>query len=230
MRVVFWNVQRIGNVDPKSEEAASRLGYFLQTIAEIVKNGADLIILCEVSQKGQGLADEIESSFGGWHAQYVPVNCPRAPGVISPCGFLVAANRARFAVTPKGVSSRRPAIEVGIGGELISACHIIATGGEPSREEILEFLDDMHSGGYLIGDMNFRIEKWGIGENQKELLARKVQVVALNPAQYTFQNKRGRTKLIDYLIAPADSVVSAYQAVNAHDFDLIDHLPVGYIL
>jgi hypothetical protein len=228
MKVVFWNVQRIGNIDPLSEEGAFRYGYFFSTFKELT-GAADLIILCEVSQKGDDLAKEIQSKLGGWSASYVAVGCSRV-GTASPCGFLVAANN-KFAAAPRGGTTKRPAIAVEFGGKLITACHIIATGGDPSKEEILVFLDDMESSGYLIGDMNFRIEKWDIAENKKEITARKIQVVKPGARAYTFQSKNNqKTKLIDYLFAPANTAVGTYDPTGSHDFDIIDHAPVGYIL
>ena len=229
MKVVFWNVQRIGNVNPKSEEGSLRYGYFWATFKEFIANGADLILLCEISQNGADLAKEIKANFGGWTAEYVAVGCTRSDGV-SPCGFLVAAN-GDFRFQPRGITSKRPAVAVGYGGEVITCCHIVATGADPSKEEILDFLMDMKAGSYLLGDMNYRIEKWELTDNKKEITALDVKAVKPGALAYTFQSKNNsKTKLLDYIFAPANAAVGSFEPTKSHDFDIIDHCPVGYIL
>ena len=228
MVVVFWNVQRIGNPNPKDEEASARFGLFWSYFEEMAAK-ADLIILCEVSQKGPELALYIKQKLG-FHSTYVAV--ADANGGASPCAFLVAAKAKAPTVLPVGTASKRPTIKVTGVGRTVYACHIIAIQGPPAVDEIMDFVTEIDDGAVILGDMNFPQQKWTLKQysNEKQYLGDLDLKIVPPLAPFTHQSQSsGKKGSLDYAFAPKGTVCTATAAVAKYDdFDTIDHAPIAY--
>lgn len=228
MRIVFWNVQRIGNPFAKSSDSMARFGLFWAYLVEIAQK-ADLIILCEISQKGEELAAEITKELK-FHAVYVPVL--GSSGGVSPCGFLVAAKASKPTVLPVGTASQRPAIKITGVGRTVYACHIIAIQGPPAEDEIMDFVTEIDNNAVLIGDMNYGWNKWTLKQHAYNTQLIGQMDLKIVPPLLPFTHKsqsNGSTSPIDYAFAPKGGVCNPTNAVAKYDdFDTIDHAPIAY--
>ncbi|MEI2581157.1 hypothetical protein [Scytonema sp. PRP1] len=229
--VVFWNTQRTGKAgtDKFKFVVNQHMESWIQS-----QSPPDVLILGEITQNGEDLQNYIKNNDPWkrleYNAEFMKVSAKN--NKVSPCSFLVA-HKGHAEIKGRGQSTKRPYIEVLTDGIVIGGCHIIATGGDPSAEEITDMITDLTSGSsslpvVLIGDMNFPFDKsFPDGEEQQ---INQMKWTKISPGFSTFKKKNGEGTIIDYIWT--DDTINKCKPIQLipsySHWEIVDHAPIAY--
>jgi hypothetical protein len=242
-KFAFWNVQRIGNMDPKNEKAADRVGIFQMYVEEVVtKIRPSFFVLAEVTSQGDKIVSWLQQAnwnAEGYTAEFVPVNHGK-----NPCNYLVIkknTDSVRY-LGITGSNVQRPYVTMqSSGGIKVAFAHLKSGGSDKTAEELMTFLwdlaDEVHA---LCGDLNLDYHaNFSPGAN----LGKEVSDAGfktLCPPVATYQkeawNKRlgafkHTAKTLDFLVyhSSVANRVSPIAVDYAKEFHaLIDHAPIAF--
>lgn len=229
LTVGFWNIERA--TDPESERGA----FVISKINEWV--GMDprpeVIILCEVTQRGQDLADDLDEETA---YQTAFIEAADQAGGVSPCSFLVMVHDDfMFDTLPTGGSMRRPYIHITCGPYHLAGMHATADQGQKALDDICDTATDFRDGQMIIGDMNLPEDK----DLPSDLEAWKRNYIAPTgyafhfPNYPTYRSKRsGRFRTLDYVLVRSGRAVRQASAPqhSLADFAVIDHAPIAFTI
>jgi len=252
-KFAFWNVQRIGNMDPKAEGAGFRAGYFQSVFKDIITNYRPTFFVCaEVTTLGSSI--EHWANGEGWFSDYVgsfvAVNHDS-----NPCNFFVAKKRKDSVAYDGafGTGLQRPYLALSAtSGLRVAFAHLKSGGSVKTEDELLTVVTDMASSGIdaICGDLNLNYAKFFPGASALKTDLAQLGYVAVPP-----QNQHGAVatygkqkwtetvdhtgnsswtssyigKTLDFLVVKASksgNVVSTPYAHGGSDFDIIDHAPI----
>jgi hypothetical protein len=241
----FWNTERIGNAAPTGGPQWFKLGYFEQTVSDIITQFRPTFFVCaEITHKGAELAHSLQQQpfLRDYRCTFVPVVSPG-----NPCNFMVMHKNCRGVEVwgPFGTNVRRPYLVCkSTGGLRVAFAHLLSGGSAKTEDELLTVLDDISARGVhaLCGDINLdHATHFGSPNSQLCREVRQVGFATLAPSTPTFQKASRRMvagvmrekmnrKTFDYCIYAKECApnISRVDSAYTHDHEVIDHAPVIY--
>jgi hypothetical protein len=252
-KFAFWNVQRIGNMNPTSEGAAFRVGYFQAVFKDIITKYRPTFFVCaEVTSLGGNMQQwaNAQGWFGDYVGEFVAVNHNA-----NPCNFFVAKKKKDSVVYQGSFGSglQRPYLALSAtSGLSVAFAHLKSGGSEKTEDELLTVVTDLASRGIdaICGDLNLNFAKFFPGNSALKTGLAQLGYSAVAPhndqgavATYGKQkwlvtlDQTGQPaftsnyvgKTLDFLVCRTTklgNVVSTPYAHGGSDFDIIDHAPV----
>ena len=241
-KFAFWNVQRIGNMNPNTDQPAFRVGYFQAVIKDIITAyRPTFLVLAEVTSLGTSIQQWLDSQ--AWFSteyvgEFIPVNSTR-----NPCNFFVAKKKKNSVVYHGvfGTNVQRPYLALNAtSGLTIAFAHLKSGGSVNTEDELQTFADEMAARNVdaICGDLNLNYEKIFTRASDLKRSLAQTGYAAVPPLENgnviaTF-GKVGRdgsfvSKTLDFLVCKASHaarVVNTPYRYGEGDFAVIDHAPV----
>lgn len=242
-KFAFWNVQRIGSMDPKEGKAADRVGIFQMYVEQVVTNiKPSFFVLAEVTSCGAEIVTWLQKAnwnAQGYAAEFVPVNHAK-----NPCNYLVI-KKNKDSVRNLGLTGsdvQRPYVTMeSSNGIRVAFAHLKSGGSDKTAEELMTFLWDLSGEVHaLCGDLNLDYHaNFSPGANLgKEVADAGYKTLAPPTATYQKESWSKRTgafrhtaKTLDFLVY-ANSLSGRVKHLPV-DYDkefhaLIDHAPIAF--
>lgn len=252
-KFAFWNVQRIGNMSPTTENAGIRVGYFQAVFKDIITNYRPTFFVCaEVTTLGNSIRDWAsgEGWFGDYVGEFVAVNHNS-----NPCNFFVAKKKKNSVAYNGafGTGLQRPYLALSAtSGLSVAFAHLKSGGSERTEDELLTVVTDLSSRNIdaICGDLNLNYAKFFPNPSNLKSGLAQLGYTAVPPhndqgAVATFGKEKTKmtvdhmgqaawttslvTKTLDFLVCrttKVGNVVSTPYQHGGSDFDLIDHAPI----
>jgi hypothetical protein len=242
-KFAFWNIQRIGNMNPTKGHAQDRVGIFKLMVDEILKQvKPSFFVLAEVTTLGADITNWLSTlpSAAGYTGTFHPV-----VSTTNPCNYyVIMKNKGTLkdhGVVGSGV--QRPYVSLqSTGGLKVAFAHLKSGGSAKTEEELVTFLYNLAGDSdALCGDLNldYHANFGGSTDLKSEVEDLGFKVMApSNPVSFSkeYWKKKDKKlrkvdKCLDFLIYDDDhkNNVKPLAVDYPEEFHaLIDHAPVCF--